>query len=275
MNIVDAYIKFKGDLIIFISGMSGCGKTSLAKKISKDLNLKFIEQFNYYKKNYDEKISLHDGTELVNWHSDDAIDWTLLNSDIGKLKSNGLVVAGFSLINEKIDHNVDYHLHLSISKQNCISRRHIYLEKHKKKYPEEYKDINSAIEKIKINKLIFPYYLESIQKSKINKFLNGNKLDNIQIYDTSWNIIIEHIQKYIDWFNQHEYPEWTKKNPGQLSSSHTENIDKDTSITNEDVSTSNNNLSENDLSEDDLSEDDLSDDDSIKDGPIELIYINQ
>ena len=34
MNIVEAYIKFKGQLLIFVSGLSGCGKSTIGKKIA-------------------------------------------------------------------------------------------------------------------------------------------------------------------------------------------------------------------------------------------------
>jgi len=70
---VDAYIKFKGQLIIFISGLSGCGKTKVARKISRDLNLQLIEQFNYYKHDHDEKVTLSNGKTVVNWSTDKAI----------------------------------------------------------------------------------------------------------------------------------------------------------------------------------------------------------
>ena len=58
MNVIEAYIKYKTQLIIFISGLSGCKKTFLAKKLSDNLKINFIDQFNYYKKNYKEKIEL-------------------------------------------------------------------------------------------------------------------------------------------------------------------------------------------------------------------------
>jgi hypothetical protein len=79
MNIVEAYLKFKGQLIILISGISGCGKSSVARKLSNDLNIKYINQFDYYIKNYDNQFTFPNGTNITNWYTDDAIDWTKFN----------------------------------------------------------------------------------------------------------------------------------------------------------------------------------------------------
>ena len=42
MNILEAYIKYNGQLIIFISGLTGCGKTKLAKKLAFDYKCKIL-----------------------------------------------------------------------------------------------------------------------------------------------------------------------------------------------------------------------------------------
>jgi uridine kinase len=55
MNIVEAYIKFNKGLIIVVSGISGCGKTTLARDIERDFNLKLIDQYDYYLEKYDNK----------------------------------------------------------------------------------------------------------------------------------------------------------------------------------------------------------------------------
>src|SRR3989304_6417405 len=123
MNVVEAYLKFNGKLIIFLSGMSGCGKTSIAKNLKRDFKLELIDEFKYYKKDYNNKIQLPDGTEVVNWYTDDSIDWDRLNKDIEKQQSKGVIVSGFSLPDDKIEVKPDFHIHLSISKQECIERR--------------------------------------------------------------------------------------------------------------------------------------------------------
>ena len=199
MNIVEAYIKFKGQLLIFISGLPGCGKLELAKNISEDFKLKIIDQYNYYIQNYSETIKLPDGTEVINWYTDDAIDWDKFNQDIDEMKGDGLIVIGISFPEDKITSKPDYHIHLNISKQACVERRKMFLEKHKddEKYTEDYNLMGSVVEKLKMNQLIFPYYLESIKKAKINKFLNINEMNNDAVYDAAFDALIDMIKKYL------------------------------------------------------------------------------
>lgn len=197
MNIVEAYIKFKGQLLIFISGLPGCGKLTLAKKIAQDFKLKLIDQFDYYKKDYDVKVTLPDGTIVINWYTDDAVDWDKFNKDLNEFKKEGLIVVGFSLPEDKIKTNIDFHIHLNISKQVCMDKRKIFLEKHKDKYEEEYKLIGTPVEKLKMNQLIYPYYLDSTKKSKINKFINMTTMTDEQVYDDAFDKIVAFIQEYL------------------------------------------------------------------------------
>lgn len=199
MNIIEAYIKFKKQLLIFISGLPGCGKLSLAKNIAKDFNLKLIDQTDYYKQDYDEKSTLPDGTFVINWYSDNAIDWDKLNDDIEKFKKDGLIVVGISLLEDKIKSTVDFHMHLNISKQVCMEKRKEFLEKNKDKdkYHQEYKLIGTPLEKVIMNQFIYQYYLDSTKKSKINKFINITEMNDFQVYDDAFNKIIAFITEYL------------------------------------------------------------------------------
>jgi len=197
MNIVEAYIKFKGQLIIIISGISGCGKSSLANKFSKNFKIKHLELFDYFKKNFQNETVLPDGTKINNFNTDDAIDWDLFNSDVNNLKKNGLIISGMTFPNDKINFEVDFHLHLSISKQLCSEKRIAYLEKHKEEYEEEYKMTQSPSYKLYINHIVYPYYKSNIENMSINKFLNANNMTNDEIWDNSWDIIINFINKKV------------------------------------------------------------------------------
>lgn len=199
MNIVEAYIKFKKQLLIFISGLPGCGKMELAKNISDDFNIKLIDQFDYYKTNYSVTTTLPDETKLINWYTDDAIDWDHFNEDINEMKKDGLIVVGISFPTDKMNTTPDYHIHLNISKQLCMEKRTEFLEKHKDepKFKEDYDLIGTQTEKLKMNQLIYPYYLDSIKNAKINKFLNINELTYDQVYDTAFDLLIDMINKYL------------------------------------------------------------------------------
>ena len=115
------------------------------------------------------------------------------------MKGDGLLVIGISFPEDKIESKPDYHIHLNISKQACVERRKMFLEKHKdeENYGEDYKLIGSVTEKLKMNQLIFPYYLESIKKAKINKFININEMNNDVVYDTAFDALIDMIKKYL------------------------------------------------------------------------------
>lgn len=194
MNIVEAYIKFHNQMLIFISGLTGSGKTELAKNISRDFKFKHINQFDYYKKDYSEEVALENGEKIVNWCVDSSIDWDKLNADIEKMKGEGLVVVGIAL-HDKITHTPDYHIHLNISKKNYITNRKEFLEKNKEKYPEDYKLLGTETDILKFTKLIYPYYEETTRRSSINKFLNANNLNNDEIYNSAFDLIIDQIQR--------------------------------------------------------------------------------
>ncbi|ARF09549.1 uridine kinase [Indivirus ILV1] len=197
MNIIEAYIKFKEQLIIFISGLPACGKLKLAKKIRRDFKLKLINEFDYYNKDYNVTTKLHDGTELINWYTDDAINWDKLNADIDDSKKDGVIVVGFALPEDKIKVDVDYHLHVNIAKQLCMEKRKEFVEKHKDKYKEEFSIIGTQTEKLKMNQLIYPYYLESTKKSKINKFINITNMTDDEVYDKAFEYLIDFIEDFL------------------------------------------------------------------------------
>lgn len=202
MNIVEAYIKFNGQLIIIISGLSGCGKRKLAEYISDDFNIKLLKQSNFKIKDYDENIELKSGRKVVNWYTNDAYDWNALNEAINENKNKGVIIEGMSFPKDKLNFMTDIHLHLSISKQNCYEKKKILIEKQKDKYPKRYEDLESGHIKLKFNQIILPYYFNSLKESVITKFINGNDLSDEKIYDSAFDIIIEFIQKFIDEYNK-------------------------------------------------------------------------
>lgn len=199
MNIVEAYIKFKGQFIILISGLPGCGKLAIAKSLSKDFKFKLLDQYNYYKKDYQETSTLQDGTKVINWYNDNAIDWDKLKDDIEENKKKGVVVVGISFPKDKFD--ADYHLHLTMSKQMCMEKRKEFLEKHKEedKYSQEFKVLNTPTEKLIMNQLIFPYYLEARNNGKIDKWINMDTLgSDDDVYDMVFDHMLSVVQAYTD-----------------------------------------------------------------------------
>lgn len=189
MNIVEKYIDVNKQLILYISGMSGCGKTQIGKFMSRDFKIDLIDQDDYYKKSYEkngEKVKLGDN-EIVNWYSDESIDWERFNADINDKKTKGVIVIGTALPDDKMTLKPDLHIQLSMSKQECVRRRLLFLEAKNEKVDMDH-------EKLKINKLAYPYYLDVVNRSKINKFVNITEKSDNTIYDDVFDVIIDFIK---------------------------------------------------------------------------------
>ena len=197
MNIVQAYIKLNKGLLIFISGLSGCGRTTISRNISDDFNIPILYQIDYYKKDFKLEKKLSNNITIKVWDSDDAIDWDKMNKDINRLKKNGLIVNGAYLPTDKIKIKPDCHIHISIKKNICLDRRRDFITKHKDKYKKEFKLIGTDTERLKMSKITFPYYLEIMKRSKFDKFIDGNDLTDEQIYDKTFDYLIQFIEKNI------------------------------------------------------------------------------
>jgi adenylate kinase family enzyme len=199
-NIVEKYIEVTGKFIILISGLPGCGKQELGQSISRDFKFKLLDTYNYYKPNYDNKVKLTDPEngseiELTNWYTDDAIDWPTLTENINKYKKDGVVIVGISLPKDKIDS--DYHIHLNISKQVSMEKTREYIKLRKDKFPEDFEMLDTPFEKLKMNKLIYPYYLEITKMEKINKYITVKDQSYDEVYDIAFDLLIQFVQKYL------------------------------------------------------------------------------
>jgi hypothetical protein len=272
MNIVEAFIKFKGQLIILISGMSGSGITKLAKNISKDFKIQFLKSSNFMKTEGVDTIKLMDGTEIFNWDTDDLIDFETLNKKISEYKKNGVVVCGQSFPNEKLDKNniIDTHIHVKLNKQNLLMKRHKYIEKHKDDYPELYERLNTSAEQLIFNKYTFPYYLSTIENSTIHKFINANDFANLPIkeyneklYDEAFSYLMNLIAKWLDNYNNALIsgtikPKGYKENEIEMN----KNIIKDTYHANYDNDNNDNDKSKNKNNEKKKNNDNDNDDDT-------------
>lgn len=187
MNIIEAYIKFNKTLIIFISGLSGCNKTALAKELADTLHIEFMDTHKYYLEKYDNKITLSDGTEVINYDTDDAYDWDAINKRIKELKS--IVVSGVSFPSDKLDVKPALHIHLNISKQTCLAVRREFMKNN------GIDNVSDDVATHSFNKYTYPYYLESMKKSVIDKFINITDMNDDTIGDQLFNFVISFVQK--------------------------------------------------------------------------------
>ena len=197
MNVIEAYIKYHNQLIVLVSGLSACGKSILAKNISSDCNISIIKQRDFLIKNYYKMFKLDNGQEVVEWDSDDAIDWDNLNTKVTEMGKSGVILVGISFPKDKLAFHPDYHFHVSISKQNCLDKREKILEENKNEYPKEYAEFKDGTAKLIMDQITYPYYKKSIENSVINKFFNSNKLSQNEMSDIAFNTIIELTEKFL------------------------------------------------------------------------------
>lgn len=207
MNIVEAYIKFKGQLIILVSGLSGSGKCKLARNIERDFKLKLLNLENFSKKQTDKTVKIIVGEEakeieVKDWDDIEIFDWDKFNDEVNKNKQNGVVICGTYFPSSKLKFESDYHMQVKIAKQKLIENRIKYIQKHISENPELEKINDEKIITGIVNKITYPHYIEYSGLSKIDKYLNANIMDENQIYDEAFSFLINSIQVYIDEYNR-------------------------------------------------------------------------
>lgn len=168
-----------------ISGLSATGKTTIGRRIENDFlidevkRIEFIDQDWYYKDNKP-KVLLSSGEHVSNWDCVEAIYWGTLNADVKyKLKSRDVLLVGFALWENMLEFPIERHVHLTYSDpcstikdglcpskkdiQKCIDGRMI--SKKLKTLEKQQKD------KLMVEEIVFPFYLETLKKSKIDDFI--------------------------------------------------------------------------------------------------------
>ena len=202
MNIVEAYLKFKGQYIILVSGFSGSDKTKLAKFIANIMNFEFLRlsKYEYTKdvygseKNY---VTLKDGTQVLDWDNIyESVDWDAFNDKVNSAKG-GIVISGFGFPSSKIDFEPDIHIHVKLSKHRLLENRKQYLKAH----PEDkFNEVIEAMEKtdaLILNSITYPHYLAIAKDSQIDKFINATDMTNEQIKDEAFSYLMFSTKQWI------------------------------------------------------------------------------
>lgn len=190
VNIVEAYLKYKGQCIILISGFSGSGKTTVAKFLASLFKFKFINLNHYHipKEAYDiEKnyVILKNDSKVLNWDNIyESVNWEKLNNDIDSFKTQGVILCGFGFPKSLLKFNPDYHLHIKISKQNLLKNREDYYDRNKMV------DIDREFEKTILNQITFPLYLKIAEDSTIDKYINANDVSEDKIKEETFSYLM-------------------------------------------------------------------------------------
>lgn len=231
MNIVEAYIKYKSQLIILISGLSGSGITNLGKNISRDFKIKFVNYKDYIKHDIQNTVIKYNdkNIEFVNMDTDEVIDWDKFLSEIKNNKQNGVVATSpcFFSNSTKKYFNEDAHINVKLNKINLVKRRIEYdINKQKKEISIDTSsstesnntdntdstdntsnETNAQLINMIVNTYTFPFYLRStdMENVKITKFINANEYIDLpkhdydnKIYDVAYDYIINVINRWLD-----------------------------------------------------------------------------
>jgi hypothetical protein len=197
-NIIDAYLKYNKQLIIIISGLSGTNKSKISQTLTSDLKLKYVNIKQFILQDKFKEVELSNQKKVKVWYN---YDWDKIKKTINENKKKGILICGdFFPIEELNNIKIDMHFHIKLGKQNIIKKRLEYI----KDLTDKEKFYDDETETLIINQIIYPYYLDIIQKSHINKFINVNDIIELsdtqyinKVSDTIFEFIINFIIEYL------------------------------------------------------------------------------
>jgi hypothetical protein len=207
-NIIDAYLKYNKQFIIIISGLSGSNKSKICQKIASKLDFEYLNTRNFILKDKYNEIELPNKKTVKVWYN---YNWDSIIEKIKQNKSKGIILCGEYFPLDKLgDLYIDQHFHIKLGKQNIIKKRLEYINNLNEKDKEEFYD--EETETLIINQSVYPYYLDILQKSKINKFINVNEMIDMEeadyiekVSDIIMDNIINHIVEYLKNKNLDKY----------------------------------------------------------------------
>jgi len=204
-NIVEAMLQFNKHMIIMISGLSGSGRTKLARFIADIFKFKLIDMknFNHAEEYYDKPenyIELNDGSKILNWDDiEKSINWVDLNDTVNANKATGVVVVGLGFPSKLIGFKSDQHIHIKISKDRLVENRHKYLDTHPNDRNYKYK--GTPLEKQIINRITIPMYIKMRDNSIIDRYINMSDIDIEMAKTMIFKHLIAYITKWLETYN--------------------------------------------------------------------------
>jgi hypothetical protein len=186
INIIEAYIKIHNQLIIYISTFPNIIMRPVIENLGKYLKLKVI-----YQQEFMEAITTKlDDVEYVSFYDNKQFATSKFNSVVLENCRNGVIIVGNVIPTNLLKFKIDYHIHLSLNKKVIVE---YYNTNDILNKPEE-------TSKLIINKVIYPFYMETLKEGHINIFINSydsetNKImTDDDIEEKVWNTIINYIQ---------------------------------------------------------------------------------
>ena len=189
--------------IIFISGISGVGKSTISKELANKLNFVHINQDNYYLKDKP-IVTLSNGLKVKNWDSVAALDFEKLNNDIYDYLSEGrnILLEGFCLRDDLIKVVPNIHIHLSyIPVPPNVNLVDTYTANKDVIIPRIIRSRAQAKPGIKndeivVNELVWPFYMNTLENSTIDYVINtfdnnGHRIDKNVIINSIIDLLEE------------------------------------------------------------------------------------
>jgi len=187
MNILEAYIKKYGQIIILILGLPCTNKSEIAKELGLDLNLPVIKINDFLIENKYKEIKINDAKFKV-YEDSENYDWEKLNSNISELKNKGVILYGNYLDTEKFTQEIDFSFFYLMNIKLC---KKILIEKKMIEWEE-----SDPITQIYFENIFNPLYDKLKNNLKINKFYNIKEETTFtNSYDEIFNLLIELISK--------------------------------------------------------------------------------
>jgi len=216
MNIVDAYIKFNGELIILISGLSGSGKSGLANNIAKDFKITKIDIEMHCKKDFNKTVKLPNDVVVTDWDDAESYDWKTINKLVNENKNKGVVLCAPYFPTKLLEFNQSLHIHIKITKQHLIESRKKFVKENQERC-EKLNDLEALI----VNQITYPHYIKYLEESKIDKYINSKEMTQSQVYDECCTFLFFRIQQWLDEYNK----KLTNTNPNQNTNNYQNTYD--------------------------------------------------
>ena len=185
MNILEAYIKKFGQIIILVLGLPCTNKSEIAKELGIDLNLPIIKINDFLIKDKYKEIKI-DEIKFNIYEDSENYDWEKFNSTINELKNKGVILYGNYLDINKIDWDIDFSFFYSMNATLC---KKILIEKKMLDF-----DSDDLKTKIYFEKVFNPIYDDLKNVLKINKFFN---LKEETTFDNSYDEIFDLLMSLI------------------------------------------------------------------------------
>lgn len=157
--------------VIFISGISGSGKSTISNILCKNNSWIYIDQDWFYKV-MKPKIILSNKKEVSNWDCLEAINWEMMNnylieSLLSVFKGKIIIICGFCPAFDFLKININKHIHLK--PHNNVNLENFCIESRKKSKKLK----NEEQDKLVIKELVIPFYNSILEqyKSKIDKII--------------------------------------------------------------------------------------------------------